>query len=244
MLDQYLTATRRLLQNPSAPTSLYSSTDLTAYINTARNQLAGEGECVRVMGTLALTAGVQVYPFSDIDLGAAAATGVAGTLNVRTMWRQIGSGQTWMRPRPFEWFSLYVLNNPNPQQGQPSIWSQFGQGVLGTIYVSHVPDDAYTATLDLVCYPDALESDSDPEPIPSLWTDAVPFFAAYYALLSSQNGARQADAERMMQRYGEFVARARRSANPSALPYLYPQSGNPTQANQLGLQPAARTGGQ
>ena len=49
-----------------------------------------------------------------------------------------------------------------------------------------------------------------PEAIPYLWTDAVPFFAAYYALLSAQAGQRQGDADRMFARYQEFTNRARR----------------------------------
>ena len=53
MLTAYLLATRRLLQLPSAAsTTLYTDTDLTAYLNTARGQLAGESECIRIHGTI------------------------------------------------------------------------------------------------------------------------------------------------------------------------------------------------
>ena len=44
MLTAYLNATAILLQNPVAPTSLYSTANLTTFINTARGQLAGESE--------------------------------------------------------------------------------------------------------------------------------------------------------------------------------------------------------
>jgi len=45
-LTAYLTQTQRLLSNPSG--SIYSPGDLTIYINIARQQIAGEGQCVRV----------------------------------------------------------------------------------------------------------------------------------------------------------------------------------------------------
>jgi len=234
MLNTYLSATAALLQNPGAPQSLYSTAQLTTNINTARGQLAGESESIRVIGTLQLLQGQQVYPFASISLGSAA--GVEGVINVRTIWINVGDGQVWVRPRPFEWFSLYELNNPIPQEAQPQVWAQYGQGVNGTLYFSQVPDQEYTINLDCVCYPMALTSDTTPEAIPYLWTDSVPYFAAYLSLLGAQSSNRQADATRMFQLYQEFNNRARRFANPSVLPYQYPQSGSPVRQNQLGLQ--------
>lgn len=243
MLNQYLSETQALLQNPNAPSSLYSTASLTANINTARGQVAGESESIRAIGTLTLTAGVQVYPFSAINFGSPpGVSGIQGAINARTAWVGVGAGQIWLRPRPFEWLSLYELNNPNPSQAQPQVWSQYGQGVNGTIYFSKVPDQQYTVQLDCVCYPIALATDSTVEAIPYLWTDAVPYFAAYLALLGAQASNRQADAQRMFQLYQEFVNRARRFANPSVLPYQYPQSGSPVRANQLGISPPSGGG--
>lgn len=239
-LNAYLTSTRQLLQNPSAPSTLYSDSDLTSWINTARGQLAGESESIRFSAALALGVGTQVYNFSSIDL--TGSTGVQGVINVRTIWLQVASGRVWIRPRPFEWLSLYALNNPVPQQGPPVMWSQYAQGVGGSIYFSPVPDFIYAAILDTVCYPVPLVDDTTPEAIPYLWTDAVPYFAAYLALLSSQNAARQNDAQRMFERYTDFANRARRFSTPSVLPYQYPQSGNPVRANQLGASSGGGAG--
>lgn len=233
MLTSYLTRTTQLLQNPGAPTSLYSTSDLTEYVNLARGQLAGDGECIRVYATLPIVQGTQQYPFSAIDLGGA--SGVEGVLNVRTIWLGIGSGQVWIRPRSFAWFGLYELNNPVPVQGPPTVWSQYAQGVNGSIFVSAVPDSTYTLTLDTLCYPIPLVSDATVEAIPYPWTDAVPFLAAYYALLSAQSAARQADADRMFARYEEYRNRGRKFSNPVVSPFLYPQAGDPTRANKLGV---------
>ena len=233
MLNQYILGTQQLLQNPIPTNALYPVSNLTSWVNTARGQLAGEGECIRFMASIPLVAGQQVYPFSSISL--AGSTGIQGILKIQTIWRDIGTGQVWLRPRPFPWFSLYELNNPNPVQGSPTLWTQYGQGASGSFYVSPVPDQAYTCNLDCVCYPISLASDADPEAIPYLWTDAVPFFAAWYALLAAQSAARQADADRMMARYKEFVARARQFTTPSIMPGIYSQSPDPVRAQVLGL---------
>ena len=80
------------------------------------------------------------------------------------------------------------------------------------------------------------------EAIPYLWTDAVPFFGAYYALLSAQTGQRSGEAARMYEAYETFMERARKSANPSVNRYLYQQSMDQTMIAKLGLQKQAAGG--
>lgn len=252
MLTAYLNATRRLLQNPSAPTALYSDADLTVYINTARGQLAGESESIRRIGTLTTTAGTQAYNFSSLTVSPS--TGVDGVIHVRRLAYGVGDGQRWLTPRSWEWFDLYDLNNPVPTQSFPRTWSQYAQGAApgatgsgasGSFYISPPPDTGYVLYADCVCYPDALALDADPEAIPYLWTDCVPFFAAYYALLGAQSNARMADAERFYNHYQTFLERARKAANPSVNRWMYQQSLDPAQMSKLGMQkPAQPNGGQ
>ena len=154
MLNSYLTQTTRLLQNPAVPNlELYNTVDLTAYINTARGQIAGEGECIRVYGTLVLTGGTQVYPFASISVDPTSTLGIAGVFNVRGANISVGVGQVWMRPRPFPYFQLYFLNNPVPTTGRPKEYSQFGQGANGSLYFNQAPDAPYTVSADCVCIP-------------------------------------------------------------------------------------------
>lgn len=245
MLTTYLNRTKRLLQNPPAPVSLYTDADLTDYINIARGQLAGDGECIRLRATIPTVIAQRVYDFSSINTGVAATNGVRGTMHVRSMFYGVGDGQKWITPRPWEWFELYSLNNPIPDSGVPRSWSQYSQGTAsagtgtvatGSFYLDPLPDIIYTLYCDCVCYPIALVDDTTVEAIPYLWTDAVPFFAAYFALLSAQTSARQADAERLYGHYETFVARARKSANPSVLRWQYQQATDPAQMAKLGLQ--------
>lgn len=247
MLTQYQTDTQNLLQNPGAPVSLYPLTNITRWINIARGQLAGEAECIRVLGTVSTVVGQREYAFSSLNLGVLATTGIQGVIHVRRIQCDVASGQKWITPRPWEWFDLYSLNNPLPGSGFPTSWSQYKQGAAtgagsaasGSFFIDPLPDDAYTLRCDCVCYPIDLATNATVEAIPYLWTDAIPFFAAYYAYLASQTSARQADAERMFQHYTTFLERARKASNPSVLRWMYQQATDPTQVNKIGL---AKTG--
>jgi hypothetical protein len=221
-LTAYLSRTQALLQNPAAPSILYDPALLTIYINEARVQLAGESTAIKRLGSFAIVAGSQgPYPFSSIVL--APASGVQGVLNVRALWYVIGSGQVWFRPRSWPWFSLYHLNSAAPLPGQPTAWVQYAEGEAGTIYVGPPPDTAYTVNADCVCYPVALVDDTTPEAIPAPWTTAIPYYAAYLALLSAQTGARIQDAQRMFELYTLFVKRGREFSTPDILSMEYPQ---------------------
>ena len=201
--------------------------------------MAGEGNCIRYLGTIDTVAAQRPYNFADINTGVAATNGISGTLHIRSIMVARADGQQWMRPRPWPWFQLMKMNNPVPAPGMPNVWAQYAQGTAGTFWLDPIPDDDYTLTCDCVCLPIDLANDATVEAIPPLWQTAVRFLAAYFALLSAQNAQRQADADRMMERYSEFVDRARKFATPEVNPALYAQSKSPTMINQLGLTPKA-----
>lgn len=244
MLTAYTTQVQRLLQNPAAPTSLYTTTDINSYINTARGQLAGEAECIRYMGTISTVIGQQEYNFADMNLGTALTDGVEGVIAIRTIWYGIGTGRKWIPARPWEWFTLYNLNDAAPSNSFPTVWSQFKQGAApgtsgssggGSFYISPAPDMIYTLYCDCVCWPIALADDTTVEAIPYLWTDAVPWYAAAYALWSSQTGARFDEAERYFNTYALFVERARKASNATPNRWQNSQAADPVQAQKLGL---------
>lgn len=234
MLNIYVTETQRLLQNPSPASGLYPRETVVDYINIARKQLAGESGCIRVLGTIATVEAQRNYSFANINLGAA--TGVAGVFNVRRVNVGSGDGQIYVTPRPWEWFDQYCLNTPVPSSGIPTAWSQYGQGggapsggssQSGTFYIDPLPDAAYTLHCDCACYPATLIDDTTPEAIPFIFTDAVPFFAAWYALLGSQAQARRADAEAYYTYYQTFLDRARKIATPAVLGWQSAQATDP-----------------
>lgn len=247
MLLNYIARTRNLLQSPSeVSTQLYSDVNLTLWINQARGQLAGEAECIRVLGTVPTIIGQRLYSFASLALGTSSVTGVQGALNINAILYGIGDGQQWIPTRPWPWFQFYNLNNVVPDSGAPVVWSQYAQGsaagtstgsaASGSFYIDPLPDAVYTLNCDCVCYPIDLSADNTPEAIPYLWTDAVPYYAGYLALMSAQTSARIADAERLFNQYNMFVERARKASNPSVLRWQYNQAGDPTQAAKIGLQ--------
>lgn len=253
MLSTYLTQTRSLLQLPgAASTSLYSDSDLTRWINIARGQVAGEGECIRVVGTIPTIVNQRPYRFQDINIGVPATTGVQGVINIGSMSYVSGNGELWIPPRPWPWFTLFELNNAAPVPGPPRTWSQFGQGAApsgaantsvngGSFYVSPPPDDAYQLNCNSVCYPISLTIDTDVEALPYLWTDAVPFFAAYFALMSAQTNARMSEAATMYKgHYNEFMDRARKQSNPDVNRWMYRQAGDPAQGPKMGISGGAK----
>lgn len=257
MLTSYLSQLTLLLQSPAAPSPLYATSDLTRWINIARGQLSGESECCRYLATATVTAAQRNYNFSSLSTGTASVTGLSGVLHVNSIRYAVGDGYQRVQPQQWTWFELFALNNPVPSSGAPENWTQYGQGasgagsitgvgagslVSGSFYLDPIPDLAYVLTCDTVCYPQALAADADVEAIPYLWTDAVPYLAAYYALLSSQTNARMADAQRYFDLYSLFVQRAREAANSSVTRYIYPQANDPTQINKLGIQTKAAEG--
>ncbi len=222
------------------------------WINQARGQLAGDAECIHVLATIPTVVGQRAYNFSSINTGVSATTGIAGVIHVRAITYNVGDGQQWIAPRAWPWFIQYNLNNPVPVNAAPTTWAQLGQGSAGTgsgsnatgsFYTDPPPDLIYTLNVDAICYPIALVNDATVEAIPYLFTDAVPFLAAYFALMSAQTGARYGDAERLYSHYETFRDRARKFSTPAVGRYLYEQSGDPTAINRLGMQPkAAGTG--
>lgn len=232
MLNAYIAATQNLLQNPGAPTTLYSTANLTTYINTARGQLAGDAQCIRVVASLALTINVPNYLFSAITVSGT--SGVSAVLNVRQISCS-ASTPPILNPWPWEYFYQYFVAT-GLASGQPSDWAQYGPGTLGSFYLSPSPNSTPTIFLDTVCTPINLVDDTTPEAIPYPWTDAVPYFAAYLALMSAQTTTRTEYAMRMLQLYNEFKDRARRYSTPDVLPLQYEQTPSRLLINQ-GAQP-------
>lgn len=233
-LTAYQNKTALLLQNPAATTSLYATSDLNTWINMARGQIAGDGRCIRYYTQLATVIGQQAYPFSSVVVAAT----MAGVLNVRMITSTVSGGGYMLAPWPWEYFNQYFIGSTGIAAGRPTDWAQYGQGVSGTIYLNPIPDAINVLHCDVVAYPVDLVNDATVEAIPYPWTDCVPYFAAYLALLSSQTGAREGQANNMFQRYAEFRNRAREYSTPDVVPYQYNQSGTQSPVPPAGVQAA------
>lgn len=238
--SQYLSDTRMQLMQPAATTALYSDTSLKRFVNIARRQLAAESLCVRSYAPMPTVQNQQVYLYSTIVVPNAATLGIGTVIHARQAGVVVGAGQAYLKARAFEYFNLFFLNQINPATGRPTDWAQYGQGSNGSAYLYPIPDDVYTVNFDTICLPVDLVDDSTPDAIADIWTDAVPYYAAYMALMSAQ---RIQDANQKLQLYNEFVRRGRQAANPSELQHLYLQHQDVALQNRLAVKPPSQGGG-
>lgn len=217
-LFSYMQRTQQLLHDKTE--QQFNVADIVSYINSARGQIAGEGQCIRNTTLLAVSADLQIYNFSAFSF---APTGTAGVFNVRQITVDNGSTVAMLTQRPFPWFNQYCLTATT--LGQPTTWAQQGQGSLGSLYFYPTPNIAYTMFCDAAFIPAALALDTDAEAIPYPWTDAIPYYAASLALQSVPEEKRRGDAMKLWDQYTEFMARARRHATTGVLPRQMQQNG-------------------
>jgi hypothetical protein len=212
--------------------------DLIPYINEARNQVAGESECLADWSTLNIDETSQTYSFSAIAVSAAnVAFGYGPVLNVRQGAVQLGSGFQIIHPRAWAWFQIYTLDQVAPLAGLPEEFAQQGQGVSGTLWVN-LSDTSYTLNLDAVCLPIPLVDDSTLEAIPQLWQIPVPYYAAWVAMMDAQAMGRlpaQLDPQLMLDRYKQQMERARTGATPQTLPHIWSQGPDLSIQNRYGI---------
>jgi hypothetical protein len=208
MLNIYLQQTQRLLNDQKE--ERFNLFDLLVYTNVGRQQVAGEGECIRVLATLPTVANQQIYPFSGITV-----SGTSGVASVQAVRMITGAG-VLLAAREWEWFNTYYV--PSPSTGTPGEWCQYGQGALGSLYLNPIPTGVVNLSADTVCLPVGLASDTTAEAIPQPWTFAVPYYAAYMAYLTAGDDQ---NATRMFGLYEMFMRRARVQSTPTVLPMQY-----------------------
>lgn len=168
--------------------------------------------------------GQEFYLFSTLNTIAAQGgifrtPGVSQVIGIISIaCSQGGTYKPTLTPLDWSIFQAQLRIYQNQAQNYPIYWSQFGQGAAGTFAVFPWPSQVLPMDIDAYCLPVDLASDSTPEAIPSLWTDAIPYYAAYLAYDNSQ---RADDAKRMLDTYDNFMRRARKVAEPPRDPAPY-----------------------
>lgn len=200
-LNTYIAAVQSLLNDSAG--QFYTTAQLTTFINTARNRIATSGECVRWLppsgaGQNQTAAAQEVYPFSFINTLMPGGSGLSQVLSVRTLAVSNGAQKPLWTQLPWTRFQarIRIFNGTFTGTAVVGLWSQYSFGTLGSLYLAPIPTQAQPMDWDCTCLPIPLATDTDPEAIPYPWTDAVPFYAAFLALLQQQ---RQQDAKGMMQ---------------------------------------------
>ncbi len=159
----------------------------------------------------------EVYTFAAANTYAQLTSGVDSILFVESV------AVSWGALKPvldqWNWNDLQAKVRAYPiTSGQPAIWSQFGQGEGGSIYLRPVPTGALQMDWNCVCTPIDLVDDTTPEAIPYPWTDCVAYYAAWLAFM---NARRPGEAQNMRQMFDQYMKRARSFSEPSFVPSYY-----------------------
>lgn len=225
-LSDYQIDTASLLHDSS---NLFTGLfQLNRWINEARDQVAMDSGCLRVLaagqapfgiGAQAGTAvpggalpgqppvtGFQTIPGQEVYSYAYANQYVAAqNRGIRGVGDVVGVAVSWggsVRPMmtwmPWDELQAYARSYNVGVFGWSMAWSNSGSGENGKVWLWPAPSSVSEMEWDCLCLPTPLNTDNDYEAIPPTYAKAVKFFAASLAFESSNRPDR---AQTMQQRY-------------------------------------------
>jgi hypothetical protein len=175
----------------------------------------GASVSLTVPAVNAIYQGQEVYKFSDIDLSAS--PGVESVYMIKSVSIIYNNYRYSLPGYAFSVYQSTVRQYPFAYQYVPTFFSQYGQGVNGSLYLYPLPSQTYQIEYDCFCLPQDLITDQSEEAIPDPWTDSVAYMAAYlcYSELQNFNIAKfYLDSfDKFLQRYSDY-ARPGRMVNP------------------------------
>jgi len=175
LLSEYRTRVRRLLND--AQGNYWTTPELNAYINEAREKTATDTACVRSFQLGTLLQNVDKYLFRDLLPN--------GSKTIDVLGIQPIFGNTRYSLRYYEYTYLTAFYRPWTQYQQlPVAFSIYGPNIL---YIAPAPNVDYASTeFDTAIIPDQLINDNTEDIIPEPYTDAVKYYAARLAKLRMQ----------------------------------------------------------
>jgi hypothetical protein len=208
-LSSYITEVRRLLHDANG--NFYSDSELTDYINSARERVVRDTGCLRTLQSFTLTTNQESYSYASLPNG----SNTLDVININVYW---GNSRTPLRYLPWTDFNAQLRYWQN-YIGLPIAFSIYGQN---TIYFGPVPDQDYVCEFDTVILPDALQSDSTVEQLQDPYTVPVAYYAAHKAKFKEQSFG---ESEIFKQQYENQVRNVlstvftRRLPTPYSVPY-------------------------
>lgn len=208
-LSSYITEVRRLLHDANG--NFYSDSELTDYINSARERVVRDTGCLRTLQSFTLTTNQESYSYASLPNG----SNTLDVININVYW---GNSRTPLRYLPWTDFNAQLRYWQN-YIGLPIAFSIYGQN---TIYFGPVPDQNYVCEFDTVILPNALQSDSTVEQLQDPYTVPVAYYAAHKAKFKEQSFG---ESEIFKQQYENQVRNVlstvftRRLPTPYSVPY-------------------------
>lgn len=193
----------------------------TPYLLAGGNSTAGTDATfsVTVDNSCSTVPGQEVYQFSTFNALAQTFPGIQSVCGIFSVaCSQGGTYKPILTPCTWTEFQAYLRIYQNQAQNYPVYWSQYGQGISGSFYLFPWPSQVLQMDIDAWCIPVDLTSDSTPEAIPLPFSDAVPYFAAYLALVDAQ---RMADANEMKARADVYLQFSRAGVDAPFVPEYY-----------------------
>jgi len=209
-LSGYITEVRRLLHDANG--NFYSDSELTDYINAARERVVRDTGCLRQIQSLNLTTNQETYAFSTLSPYGQQTLDI---VNINVYW---GNSRTPLRYLPWTDFNAQLRYWQN-YIGLPIAFTIYGQN---TIYFGPIPDQDYVCEIDTVVLPNELQSDSTVEQLQDPYTTPVAYYAAYKAKFKEQSFG---ESEIFKQQYESHVRNVlstvftRRLPTPYSVPY-------------------------
>lgn len=208
-LTSYIQECRRLLHDANG--SFWSDSELTDYINDARNRVALDTKCLRSLQTVTLNTSQETYQIATAvpTLGNRA----IDVMNITVIWGQMRVPLTYASWTEFNANMRTWVTNLS----RPAAWSRFGTST-GTVYVSPTPDQTYQSEWDIFYLPAPLIDGSTVEELQYPFTAPVAFFAAYKAKYKEQS---YGEAEIFQAQYDKKVKEAAQQVFTRYLPNVY-----------------------
>jgi hypothetical protein len=183
VLNAYISQVQDLLHDPFA--QLWSLTQLTAYINEARNRVAQDTKCLRQIvlpsdfPTLTFNVGQERYQLATY-LPPPYNTTLVDVMGITVI---VNNERYKMKYWPYTQLDTFMRGWVN-YEDWPIVFSRIGGNSY--IYIAPVPNQTYQTEWDLSVVPAPLVTDADPEPIGVPFQEPVQYYAAYKAKLLMQ----------------------------------------------------------
>jgi len=200
-IDTYLSQVQNnLLHDPNGV--LWSTSEVTGYINEARNRVCQDSKCLRQVllnstySSLSFTQGVEFYTpqtFLPSPFG-------ANLVDVMGISVIVNNERLKLQYLPYTQFDAFIRGWVNFQDW-PVAFSRIG---ATQIVIGPVPNQNYPCDWDVAVVPAAIAVSGDPEPIPTPFTEPVQYYAAYKAKLKPQA---QGEAKFFLDLYQEVLKR-------------------------------------
>jgi hypothetical protein len=175
--------------------------------------------------TFQTIAGQERYSFGYANAYALAQNahikGIINVDNVSVNWGG-ASGSSGNRPMlswlPWDEFQAYCRAWAVGVTSFPFVWSQFGDGERGQVWLFPIPNQALEMQWQTDCAPKDIFSNDDYEALPDPFTTYVPFYAAHLAALNSQ---RYGQAQILLDLFEKNSGLSRAASDRGKAPSMY-----------------------